>query len=282
MPADFFWKFDQWSKERAFSTLSRVMERVFAALMARHNAGLLKLESVNVERGHFEVSFDSCAECQGASASRPACFFHAGTFAGIMAAMLNRRMEAVELTCEAVGGGPCRFLIGDEADRRLSAQSEAALEGKALELRVSRGKDGAAGQDGVAGLVALSYYQLLLASAFLPNLAVLEDACMSAGRRIGKNLATLLDGGSDPAGQISRLYSELRYMSVDVREANGGITVTATGAPETLGPMRDAALVPFICGELESLLSALTGRKSAFAGVERQGENLLLRFAPEV
>jgi hypothetical protein len=258
------------------------MERVFAALMARHNAGLLKLESVDVERGHFGVSFGSCAECQGAAASRPACFFHAGTFAGIMAAMLNRRMEAVELACDAVGGGPCRFLIGDETDRRLAAQADAALEGKSLELRVARGKASVAGQDGATGLVDLSYYQLLLASAFLPNLSVLEDACMNAGRRIGRDLAALLDGGGDPAGQISRLYSELRYMSVDVSRTDGAFTVTASGAPETLGPMRDAALVPFICGELESLLSALTGEKTAISGVKRQGEDLLLRFAPEV
>jgi hypothetical protein len=280
MPADFFWKFDQWSDARAFSTMSKVMDRIFAALMTRHNAGLLKLRSVDIERGRFEVTFERCAECQGARSSRPACFFHAGTFAGILGSMLNRQMVAVETACAASGDGPCAFVIGDSAGRRLAAQAGEALDGGPLGLEAPAAR---AMTDSERSLVDLGYYQLLLASAFLSNLDVLGDACMSAGRKIGRELAAISGGASgDPSAEIARIYRDLRYMDVSVSEVDGETVVTASGAPETLGPMSGAALVPFMCGELESLLSALGGKPVRYAGTSRDGESLGLTFVPEV
>jgi divinyl protochlorophyllide a 8-vinyl-reductase len=47
--------------------------------------------------------------CRGEAASQPLCDYYAGTFERLFRALVARRTEAVETTCEACGSDACRF-----------------------------------------------------------------------------------------------------------------------------------------------------------------------------
>jgi hypothetical protein len=47
-----------------------------------------------------------------------------------------------------------------------------------------------------------------------------------------------------------------------------------------LGVLESSALVPFLSGELEGMLSALTGRDLALATTDVDGHDLVLSYAP--
>ena len=121
MPPDFFWKFDHWSDERAYETLRKLIEKVFASLMSRQKAGVLELVSVDVEQARFEITFASCVECHGVTCEQPICFFHAGVFDGIMEALLGKEFDAYEESCTASGGDVCRFIVGPRERREVAA-----------------------------------------------------------------------------------------------------------------------------------------------------------------
>lgn len=72
--------------------------------MTRQKQGTFDLASVDVERCRFEMTFANCAECSGLEAAHPMCLFHAGLFAGILGALLDRDLDAVETECRASGG----------------------------------------------------------------------------------------------------------------------------------------------------------------------------------
>lgn len=284
MPADFFWKFDFWDDERAFTTLKKVMDRIFASLMSRHKAGLLELRSVDVERSRFELSFGGCVECSGLASSQPICFFHAGVFSGILDAMLDRDFDAVEEECAGAGGTTCRFKIGLRTDRAIAVPFDAWMSSPASNVidvarRATVSLEGQRTRD-IGNLVDIGYYQLLLASSFLPNLEMLAQACFGAGQEIGRVVAPLLRqkfSGND-AAVISEFYSYLRHMKLEVVDAAGAINVRIEEAPEALGPLANTTLVPFLCGELESLLSALMETPVRYQSNEHGADGLLVRF----
>ena len=284
MPADFFWKFDYWDDDRAFTTLKKVMDRIFASLMSRHKAGLLELRSVDVQRSRFEVSFGGCVECSGLASSQPICFFHGGVFSGILDAMLDRDFDAVEEECAAAGGITCRFNIGLRTDRAIAAPLDAWMSSPASNVidgarRARVSLEGQRTRD-IGNLVDIGYYQLLLASSLLPNLEMLTKACFGAGQEIGRVVAPLLRQKfrGNHAAVISEFYSYLRYMKIEVVDAVGAINVRVEEAPETLGPLANTTLVPFLCGELESLLSALTETPVRYQSNEHGADGLLVRF----
>lgn len=279
MPADFFWKFDQWSEDRALKIVRRVVDRVFSELLDQHNAGRLFVESVDVERGRFELSFRGCAECRGTRVSGAVCFFHAGTFAGILGSMLNRTMIAAEIECEGTDGdqGECRFLVGEESDRNISARIAEAQEESSPKLTTGT-------PPLEQSTIDIGYYQLLLGTVFLPNLDLLETACLEAGREIGRKIAGQIrnDMDGDSAKQVQSLFASMRYMDLKIERHDDDWLVTADGVPESLGALSNAAVVPIFCGELESLLNELGDESIRFESVERVGNSLLVRFIPNI
>jgi hypothetical protein len=286
MPPDFFWKFDYWSPERAFETLKKVMGRVFAAVMTRQKQGTFDLTAVDVERCRFEMVFADCAECSGLEAAHPMCLFHAGLFAGIVGALLDRDLDAVETECRANGGKACVFKVGKPEDREIKPVLEERLGGAAPQVdvpkRMGESLDGRAVRD-LGNLVDVWYYQLLLSSVFLAHLDVLSAACMDAGDELGQAMATLMPQRfqGDAASAVSAFYRDLLYTNARVVEQPGlGIAVEVEEAPETMGPLSDATLMPFLCGELQGLLSTLMQRPLRFQSWQREGERLVLRFAP--
>ena len=286
MPADFFWKFELWDDERAFTTLRKVVDRIFTSLMSRHNVGLLALDSVDVDRYRFEVSYASCAECFGLTSTHPVCFFHAGVFAGILGAMLDRDLDAHEEACTVSGARACRFKIGTRSDRAIAAPLDEQLNNPAVTIDVSQQAQSSFEEREareIGNLVDIGYYQLLLSSSFLTNLPMLDQACFSIGAEIGKALAPLLPRWfeGDAAGMIGEFYRRFRYMEVGVADLGDAIDVQVAEAPEALGPLADTSLVPFLSGELESLLSKLTERPVTYDSMRSNSSGLLLRFAPQ-
>lgn len=50
-----------------------------------------------------------CPMCRGISAHAPVCDFYAGTFEGLLQALIARSAHVVETECEASGASSCRF-----------------------------------------------------------------------------------------------------------------------------------------------------------------------------
>jgi hypothetical protein len=78
------------------------------------------------------------------------------------------------------------------------------------------------------------------------------------------------------------LYSDLGYMRLELGRQDHETVLRAQDVPESLGPLSNTAIVPFFCGELESLLNDLTDAGVRFQSVTRDGDALLLRFTPQV
>ncbi|MBI4203377.1 MAG: hypothetical protein HY532_09730, partial [Chloroflexi bacterium] len=286
MPPDFFWKFDYWTQERAFETLQKVLGRVFAALFSKQKAGTLSLVGVNMEQGRFDVSFGDCAECAGMHSAYHICFFHAGIFAGVFGSLLDRDLDAVETECNALGAAACTFRIGKRDDREIAIPLDQRFSVTDLNVDLLPRAQAAVGHRAatrtIGDLVGIGYYQLLLSSSFLTNMSILSKACFNSGEELGRELAPLMpkEFSGTPADMIARFYNQLRHMNVEVNEAGGGVEVTVTEAPEVTGPLAQATLVPFICGELQSVLSILLEHPLRFQWDRQNGSKLVLGFSP--
>lgn len=285
MPADFFWKFDYWTQERAFETMQKVLARIFAAIMTRHKEGALALVKVDVENSRFEVAFGNCAECSDLATASPICFYHAGTFAGMFGALLDRDLDAVETECVAQQGKVCRFIVGKRDDRQIKMPLEEQRSKLAVKFDVAKRVQDSLEQRQVretGNLVDIGYYQLLLASSFITNLTILSQACFNIGGELGQQLAPLLKQRfqGDAAAILAQFYRQLRYMAIAVADRGDRVEVELTELPEAVGPLAAATFLPYLSGELQALLSSLMGKPLKYQSSEQQGQKLLLRFAP--
>lgn len=286
MPTDFFWKFDYWDTDRAFQTMEKIMGRVFAALLTKQKAGALKLVSVDMDRGSFEVEFTACAECAGLSAQRPLCLYHAGAFAGVVSAMLDRELDAYEVACTANGAPACRFLVAKRDDRRVMVPLDDWLSGSAAGVDLAARMEASLSDHAVramGNLVDMGYYQAVLASSCLRHLDVLEQACVAAGEELGKAMLPVIRRRFPvgPAQAVAAYYRHLRYADVVVVQRDAGFEVLLSEAPEAMGPLANAAVVPFVVGELQALLTGLLGQRLRHASVRSTGGTLVLAFVPE-
>ena len=281
MPSDFFWKFDYWDEDRAFETLDKVINRIFTALMAKQNVGELRLVSVDGERGRFELSFAHCAECAGFKAPTPMCFYHTGSFAGILSAMLDRELDGYESECVSTGGDVCRFIVGNRDDRQIARGLDEWLAGFSGDLDVAGRISATLGTD-TGTLVDVGYYQLLLASSYLTNMDVVERACLEAGESIGAVLAGVVQElfPGEPLPAVEEFYRRLRYTSITITPEGDGYRVELDEAPEVLEPLSGLTVVPFLPGELAGLLGALGGQQLRVIETETSGTQLRLLLAP--
>ena len=286
MPADFFWKFDYWSQERAFDTLKKVLARVFNSLMLKQKEGILDLTVVDVEKGRFELTFTDSAECAMLKADGPICFFHAGLFAGILGALLDRDLDAFEARCAAQGAERCTFKLGRREDREIIIGREAWFQQLSLDLDIKRRVEDSLQKRQTRQLgntVDIGYYQLLLSSVFLPNIAILEDAWLETAQAYGKGLAVLLREhfSGDVPKVFGDFYGQLKHLEVEMVVKGDGYEATIHEAPEVAGPLARLTLIAVLQGEMTGLLSGLTGKRFQCQSAP-QGEALLLRFTPQV
>lgn len=282
MPTDFFWKFGTWTNKHAYETLDRIVTRVFSTLMSTHKEGQLKLASIDVSQMLFELTFESCAECAGLRCDSGICYFHAGAFAGMLEAMLDHPLDAVETECRASGADACRFTVALREDPSFAETVEQWLVSAAPESTgVTRWANSitAALDREMGGMVNVTYYQMLLASTFLPNLDVIERACYEAGVEIGRSLALTVDQPSEEA--VERIYHDLKYTDLDIAKLDDGYRVKLREAPEAMGPLEGATLVPFLSGELVGLLSQIGGARLSVTETTVEEGSLVFRLTPQ-
>jgi len=284
MPSDFFWKFDMWSDEKAQSTISKVVERLFKQLLHAGRQGLLEFLKVDVPATRFEIAFSDCAECHGMIAERTACNFHAGTFAGIFGAMLDRDLDCVETACIAAGAERCTFSIGLPNNRDIAVMFDKNM----TDINVTPIPIGRLDTSSniERRTIDIGYYQQLLSSAISGNLSTLERTCFDTGTMVGNQLGEVLKSrfGGITNESVSAIYRELRYLDLTIDlSSKPDITISTSGAPEATGALADTAFVPFLAGELQSLLN-MAGHKVNFSRIEKHSEtqNVDLIFVPEV
>ena len=271
--------------DRAFSVFGGVLGRIFASLMSKQKQGQLSLISANVEHCAFEVSFESCVECSGQTTTSPLCCFHAGVFAGIFAAMLDRELDAFEETCPATGGQACVFKIGVRDARSVKHPLEQWLDsfnnGSGVPDSAMAGVRDRDAAD-PAELVDIGYYQLLLSSCFLTHAELFEGAYHAAGADVGHRLGPFINAGFEggPRSVIEQFYRQVRHMSVNIVEVGEAFEIRVAEAPEAHGAMGSNPVSAFICGELESLLSDLTQRAVSYVSTSSDSDGLMIRFAP--
>jgi hypothetical protein len=125
MPPDYFWKFEYWPKARAFTTLEKIVTRIFASIMSQAKEGNLKITELDIEPLKINVTFDECVECAGITNSEfPICYYHAGTLSGVLSGLIDRDLDGYETNCHACGAVSCDFTVGDKTDSFIKAGYE--------------------------------------------------------------------------------------------------------------------------------------------------------------
>lgn len=287
MPADYFWKFEYWPKERAFETLKRVINRVFSTMMNLNKEGSLELQDVDVEHMRFTVSFKDCVECAGITAEKGICYYHAATFAGIISALINRDMDGLELKCHAKGEDTCIFIIGKRDDPEISSKMTEYLSPTKIQTRIDDRLDASLKGNtlrSIGNLVSIYYYRLLITNCIINNPTPVPTS-FEIGVKYGTLLAPIITGfyQDSQLGVIKKYYSHLRQVDVTLTEKDNGIEIVLAECVEAKCAEAEAAqkkkeLLDFICGECQGLVSGILGKAMVFKDSAIEGTNIKVRL----
>lgn len=282
MPPDYFWKFDSWTDERAFEVLSKVTNRIFREIMRINKEGILSVENVSVELEAIKIilNLEDCVECSGIEANHPICYYHAGTFTGIISGLLGKELDGYETRCCATGGEKCEFLIvnrgGEELEKYLNpGKIEFSLHKRlkdVLEEKILRG---------LGNEVNLRYYQLVEISGIITNPKMFSTSSYEVGIEYGKRLISFLEKyyakkEEELFDAILQYYSLLKHLRIEIKE--GFDEIRAKEVAEISGIAKKEEFLGFLFGELEGVLSALTKEKVVYAGNTFEGDDLVIKF----
>lgn len=287
MPADYFWKFEYWPKERAFSTLQRVINRVFSAIMDENKEGSLDLEDVDAERMRFTLSFKDCAECAGIIADRYICYYHAAMFAGIIAALMNKDMDGFETACLAKGDSNCIFQIGRRDDPEISVKTSDYLLPSKIEIRLDERLNNCLRGHllrGIGNLVYIGYYQLMLTNCVISNPALFSSSSFDVGVEYGTKLSPIITDfyQESQVEVIKKYYNQLRYLDVIMIEVGENIDIVLAECAETAAILKKKELLGFLFGELQGLVSKLLNKRMVYKESWFEDNNLRVRLSPQV
>lgn len=287
MPADYFWKYEYWPIDRAFSTLQRVINRVFTAIMSENKEGMLNLQNVDVEKLRFTISFQECAECAGVKADRYLCYYHAGTFAGIIGGLMGKEMDGYEVECTATGQNACVFVIGRREDPEIGVKLTDFLAPKKLGVQIgTRLRKSLCGESprSLGNLVNIDYYQLMVTNSILNNPALFSASSFNVGVEAGKNFAAVLKEvyRDSQIEIVKNYYHDLRYLELTATEPGADIVVSLSECAEITPTIHRKELFSFLLGELQGLFSGLTGRALVCKESWFEGMVLKVRLSPQV
>ena len=286
MPPDYFWKFEYWPKARAMTGLGQIVKRVFSSMMSQAKEGNLDLVQLDLDPLRITIDFGSCAECGGISGlSHGICYFHAGTFAGILSGLLDRELDASETACCTMGHKSCRFLIGDRGDKEIQHANEVYLSRTdgapdlASRLQDSLGERPARE---LGNLVDVNYHRLILASTLLADQPHPETTSLAVGSQLGRKLASVLEQFYGRRGVQSAIeyYSRLRGFKAEMRGDAARQELVITDCAESAGTVKTQEMLSFLEGELQGMISALTETDTVLTESRFEGEKLVLAFAP--
>ena len=286
MPADYFWKFEYWMKQRALETLGKVINRVFTAMMKINREGNLSLEDVDVENVRFTLSFNDCVECAGIKTGLGICYYHAGTFAGIVAALLSKDMDGIEINCHATGGDACVFLIGKRDDQEIIDRVNDYLSPSKIETKIDDSLNSCLQGNPVRSMgnkVNISYYDLMVINGIISDPNLLFSSSFEVGVEHGKRLASMITGfyHENQLGVIGKYYNQLRHLDVRAIEVEGNIDIVLTECAEITTIVKSKELLGFLFGELQGLVLTILNRKMAYKESWFDNNDLTVRLSPE-
>ena len=287
MPADYFWKFEYWPKARALTNLGQIVKRVFSSMMTQAKEGNLEITELDVDPLRISINFDGCVECAGISGLiRAICYYHAGTFAGILSGLINRSLDSFETECCAMGNKSCRFIIGDKEDKDIKTEHDTYLSPPEIRTDLaSRLENSLRHQPArtLGNLVDVNYYRLVMASTLLADPERSASTNFEVGSQLGHKLASVLAGfyGHEGLQNMRDYYSQLGEFSAEVKGDEVQLELVITECAESIGPVKIMEMMSFLFGELQGLTSELTKREVILKEHRFDGDKLLLTFAPK-
>lgn len=286
MPPDFFWKFEFWTRERAFEVLGKVSNRIFREIMRTTGEGLLDLENVATSANEIKIvlKLQECVECAGLEASRPLCYYHAGTLAGIISAMLGKELDGYETDCGATGGQTCEFVVsnkarGQELDRYLNPEKIDFSIQNRLENALSGERSRSLGND-----ASLRYYHLILLNSLITNPKMFSASSYEVGVTFGEKLALFLmryyhKTEAELFEAITHYYSFLKHLKLELKREAGEIR--AEEIAEISGLAMNEDFLGFLFGEFAGLLSVIRKERMAYREYTFEDHALVVRFKKE-
>jgi hypothetical protein len=286
MPPDYFWKFEYWPKERAYETLRRVINRVFTPMMSLNKEGQLDLTDVDVEHMRFTITVKECAECAGIRAKKGICYYHAGTLAGIIAALVNKELEGFETNCQVqvMNGQACVFLIGRKDDPEISEKvADFLIPPTIITVLDERLAKCLAGEfaRGLGNMVNIGYYQLMLTNILASDPEPLAALSFEVGVEHGKRLAAIITAyfNDRELDVIKKYYNKVHQLDVRVELTGDGLDIIITECAEV--SLKKKEFLGFLFGELQGLVSTLLESNFAYQDSEFEGNNLRVKLIPQ-
>lgn len=286
MPADYFWKFEYWPKARAFTTLEKIVDRVFSSIMRQAKEGELKIIELNVDPLVIDISFSDCAECAGISRyEQGICFYHAGTFSGILSGLINRNLEGFETECRSAGKDTCRFTVFDSKEGGFGKEHESYLSFPVSGIDMTaRLRDTLnTKQTRKSGnLVDIHYLQLAVANTLVTDTETRVRVSYDTGAKLGKRLARVLSDfyATSDIHTITEHYLRLGVFNAEVNDDSSGIEFVISECAESAGSTAIPEMTSFLTGELQGLLSGLMETEMIPAEKRFEGDTIMIKFVP--
>ncbi len=287
MPADYFWKFEYWPKERAFETLRKVIAKVFMTMMNRNKEGGLELQGVEIEPVRFDIVFKDCVECAGVSTGKPICYYHTATFAGIITSLLNKDMDGYESKCRSHGDEYCEIIIGRRDDKEISERVKEYLAPVQIDTKIDERLSFCLQGNQVrpiGNLVDIGYYNMMLLTSILTNPALATKSSFDIGADYGNRLAPLLTKYYQDTNLeiIKKYYHQLNHFDVKSIEKTGDdIYIVLSECAETAVKLPRKELLNFLFGELQGILSALLNRAVIYRESSFENSTIRIKLSPQ-
>ena len=286
MPADYFWKFEYWVRDRAFETLRRVINKVFSAMMNVNKEGSLDLLDVDIEHMRLTVSFKDCVECAGVVNEKGICYYHAGTFSGIISALLNKDMDAFETTCYAKGNDVCTFLIGKKDDPEITAKMSDYLLTTKLETKINERLNTCLQGNAIrsmGNLVNIGYYSSIIANSLMTSPAEVSSSSFDIGVKYGTRLASIITTfyQDSQIDIIKKYYMQLHQIDIIMISVGENVEIIMAECAEATTMLKSKELLNFLFGELQGLISQFLSRKMVYQESSFENSNVRVRFSPQ-
>lgn len=287
MPSDYFWKFEFWPAERAYTTLAKIVHRIFTTIMNEDGEGKLTIRELTVDPFRIYIDFEGCAECAGISGLNfGICYYHAGTFAGIIEALLNlENLDCYEETCHAAGHERCTFVIGDKSGREFTAKFESFLSPHDIQINLTERLNASLKKDSVRALgnaVDVNYLRLVTANILLDNPRLFTTMNSEVGTRFGCDIAGMLMKyyETEPWEAVTNYYRDMCGLNAVITGQDNELTVTFKEITPTV--YNTIEMQSFLVGELSGLLSGMTGKEMRVRESRITGDGLVVVLVPQI
>lgn len=285
MPSDYFWKFEFWPAERAYTTLAKIVHRIFTTIMHEGGEGKLTVRELAMEPFQVIIDFEGCAECAGLRGlDFGICFYHAGTFAGIIEALLNLdTLDCYEESCHAAGHEHCTFILGDKTNRNFIGKFDAFLSPPAIKVDLAERLMTSLKKDNVRALgnmVDVNYLRLVTANILLDNPRLFTTMNTEVGYRFGSDIAGIVARfyGTDTGEAITGYYRDTCGLHTVLTEESGAVKVTMKEITPTV--YNTSEMESFLVGEVSGLLSGITGKEMKVKESSITGDGLVVILTP--